>query len=273
LPARTTKGGAIVAVVSPKGGVGKTTIALNLSLALAGQHVSVVLLDGTVTGDLDSALAERAGTRCGLADLLVGKAALDQVLLPTVMPHLSLVPAGSAENMDTALTYSDQRQWRRVLGEVAERAAVVIVDTPAGIAGVTQNIIASSSHVLGVLQAECLAQRTFNLLTHAIDRVGAAHRPAVLGVVVNMLQHEHSTSLGVLATVSTQLPRALPFTCTLPRAPAVLEASRAGVPVRLLDPARPPAVSWLFDALAAEVADRLSLGPAREGKPLKLLPS
>jgi chromosome partitioning protein len=259
--------------VSPKGGVGKTTVALNLGTALACQQISVVLVDGTVTGDLDGALADRPGGRPGLGDLLLGKATLDQVLLPTAIPDLSLVPAGSAEVMDSTLTYSDQRQWRRVLGTISERAGVVIVDTPAGMAGVTQNIVASASHLLGVLQAEYLAQRAFSLFTRSLDRIAGAHRPAVLGIVINMLQADCSTSLAVLAKASSHFPRGWPFLTTLPRSATVLDASRAGVPLRLLDRSRPPPVAWLFDALAAEVAERLNIGLPRDGDPIKLLPS
>lgn len=79
----------IVSVVSPKGGCGKTTVALNLALSLARQARRVVLLDTDVNGDMLSAIDARAGAKFGFSDLLAGEDSVREALLPTVFPASS----------------------------------------------------------------------------------------------------------------------------------------------------------------------------------------
>jgi chromosome partitioning protein len=246
-------------VVSPKGGCGKTTISLNLALSLARQGRRVVLLDTDANGDVLSAIDAGARAKFGFYDLLSGQGSLQQALLPTVLPGFKILPAVGQALPDPDQLTADLGRLRRLFSELAYEAEIVIVDTPAGMFGVTQPIARVSTHVLGVLQAEQIAGRSFRRFAQALDAIPPAERPAVLGVVINMLQAKHEASLSVLQAASQDFPAEWLFDTSIPRHQAFLDASFAGVPLRHLNESAPPAVAWLFDTLAAEIAERLRL--------------
>jgi chromosome partitioning protein len=260
----------VVAVISPKGGCGKTTISLNLALSLARQGRRVVLLDTDANGDVLSAIDANTRAKFGFYDLLAGEGSLQQALLPTVLPGFKILPAVGHVLPEPDRLAVDLVRLRRLFSELAYEAEILIVDTPAGMFGVTQPIARASTHVLGVLQAEQIAGRSFRRFGQALEGIPPAERPAVLGVVVNMLQAKHEASLSVLQTASQDFPAEWLFDTSIPRHQAFLDASFAGVPLRHLNESAPPAVAWLFDTLAAEIAERLKL-PEVTAQPQPLL--
>jgi chromosome partitioning protein len=262
----------IIAVASPKGGSGKTTVALNLALSLARQDQRVILVDGDINGDLLSAIDERAGARAGVFDVLLGNATVDEALRNTVLGHLRILPALGADMPGPHVTFSDYAaRWRTLLSSLAERADLVLVDTPAGMFGVTHQIMSACTHVIGVQQAEVIATRSFSMFLEGLRAVPDARRPQVLGVFLNMLQVAQVASVDVLQDLCQKLPRSWLFETSIPRNSAFLEASALGVPLRMLHDKHPPAVSWLFDTLASEVLDRLDLRSQERGLRRRLL--
>jgi chromosome partitioning protein len=260
--------GCIVAVASPKGGSGKTTVALNLALALARRDHEVILVDGDVNGDVMSSIDGRSSAKAGVFDVLTGRAAPVDALRKTVIPNLQILPAVGQALPSPEVAFADYRaRWRALLQALSSRAEIVVVDTPAGMFGVTHQILGACTHVLGVLQAEVIAQRSFNMFADCLQTVPEAERPQVVGVFLNMLQIAHNASVGVLERACEKLPRHWLFETSIPRNPAFLDATAAGVPLHLYDPKHPPAVSWLFDTLATEVVDRLGIGPKESVAP------
>jgi chromosome partitioning protein len=260
-----------MAVASPKGGCGKTTIALNLSLSLARQGRSVILVDADINGDVLSSINARQRAEIGVFDVLLGVAASDEALLDTVLPHFKILPAvGGQLPRAEALNADHSASWRALLLELGKRADVVVVDTPAGMYGVTHQVLQASTHVIGVLQAEVVANRSFPRFLEALRAMPDELRPEVLGIVVNMLQTKHAASLSVFQSACSDLPGDWLFDTSIPRHRAFLDATQLGLPLRNLDEQSPPAVAWLFDNLAAEVAERLRLGTV-ERKPQPLL--
>lgn len=260
----------VIAVASPKGGSGKTTVALNLALALARQGRSVILADADINGDVLSAIDARGRATAGLFDVVLGRARLDSALLQTILPEFQIVPATGPElPAPDAFLRDLTDRLRATLHELGQRAEVVIVDTAAGMFGTTHQVLAASTHVLGVLQAESVAQRSFTRFADGLASVPEPARPKVLGVFLNMLQTRHAASLGVLQSASAELPADWLFDTSIPRHPAFLEASALGLPLRQVDEDAPPAVAFLFDNLAAEVAERLALrAPSRRAQRL-----
>jgi len=255
-------GPVVIAVASPKGGSGKTTVALNLALSLSRREHSVILVDADVNGDVLSAVDSRGSAEMGVFDVLSGKASPSGILRKTVVPNLQIAPAIGRGLPSPELTLADLRdRWRELLSDFSRRAQIVLVDTPAGMFGVTHQVLGSCTHVLGVLQAESIAQRSFTMFGDCIETLPEARRPKVLGVFLNMLQLAHGASIGVLEKACESLPRRWLFETSIPRNPAFLDASAAGLPLQLYDPKHPPAVSFLFDTLATEVVDRLGLVP------------
>lgn len=271
-PERTpTTPGKIVAIASPKGGSGKTTVSLNLALSLARQGRSVVLVDGDVNGDVLSAIDARQRAEVGVFDVLLGVADVEEALLETILPRFKILPAvGAGLPRADAFLMNHSEGWRALLKSLAQDADIIIVDTPSGVFGTTHQILSASTHVIGVLQAEVVANRSFSRFQEGLRGISEEMRPEVLGVVVNMLQMRHSASLSVFQSACSDLPGDWLFDTSIPRHRAFLDATSQGVPLRHMDEQAPPAVAFLFDNLAAEVVDRLRLG-AVERRPRRLL--
>jgi cellulose biosynthesis protein BcsQ len=261
-PDLLSKGGRVVAVVSPKGGCGKTTVALNLAVSLARQGRSVLLVDADINGDVLSAIDSRSRAEVGTYDLLTGVGLIERALLPTMLPKLKILPAVGRELPHPDLLMADHtRRWRTLMSELAERAEIVLVDAAAGMFGSAYQLLRASTHVLGVLQAERIADRSFVRFMDALQTLPGDQRPAVLGVVLNMLQTKHDGSLSVMLNACHDFPSDWLFETSIMRHPAFLDATHAGVPLRNLDEYAPPAVAWLFDTHAGEVTQRLKLDP------------
>jgi chromosome partitioning protein len=263
LSKRGELGPCVIAVASPKGGSGKTTVALNLALSLARREHRVILVDGDVNGDVMSSIDGRSTAKAGVFDVIVGGASPLDALRKTVMDDLEILPAIGQSLPSPELAFVDYRdRWQLLLHELSQRAEIVIVDTPSGMLGMTYQILSACTHVIGVLQAEVIAQRSFTMFADCLSLLPDSTRPKVLGVFLNMLQLRQQTSIDVLVRACERLPKDWLFETSIPRNSAFLEAAAAGVPLHLYDPKQPPAVSWLFDTLATEVLDRLQLAPA-----------
>lgn len=269
-PARTWSG-RVISVVSPKGGCGKTTIALNLAVSLARQGRSVLLVDADVNGDVLSAIDSRSRAEVGTYDLLTGVGLVERALLPTMLPKLKILPAIGRDLLQPELLMADHsRRWQMLMSELSERAEIVLVDAPAGMFGPTYQLLRASTHVLGVLQAERIADRSFPRFFDALQTIPTDQRPQILGVVLNMLQTKQDGSLSVMINAFRDIPPEWMFDTNIVRHQAFLDATHAGVPLRNLDEYAPPAVAWLFDTLAGEITQRLKLDPLPK-KPQALL--
>jgi cellulose biosynthesis protein BcsQ len=264
--------GRVIAVVSPKGGCGKTTVSLNLALSLARQGRTVVLVDADVNGDVLSSIDARSRATFGAFDIVLGQGSVDGALMKTVLTNFQILPAVGAHLPPPAQLSSDHSAaWQKLLSDLARRAEVVLVDTPAGMFGVTHQVLSAASHAIGVLQAEQIAARSFERFSEGLEAVAPERRPAVAGIVVNMLQTRQDASMAVFQSACQDLPPEWLFDTSIPRHPAFLDATHVGVPLRHLDDQAPPAIAWLFDNLAAEVTSRIALGSPGVGKPRPLL--
>ena len=261
----------VLGVVSPKGGSGKTTIALNLALSFARQDRSVILVDADINGDVLSAIASRQRVSYGAMDVLLDRVGPEAALLKTVLPHFRIMPALGEQLPDTAALLSDHSNgWQKLLRRLSAEAEIVIIDGPAGMFGGTLQFLSSCTHLLGVLQAELIASRSFTMLERALLLIPEAKRPDVVGIVLNMLQTRHGASVQVLQDACAHLPKGWLLDTAIPRSDAFLDATAEGLPLQLLDDRNPPAVSWLFDTLAGEITARLGLHVA-ERKPRPFL--
>jgi chromosome partitioning protein len=255
----TPRTGIAVAVTSPKGGVGKTTITLNLAFSLAQRGMKTLVVDADINGDVMSLLAARERVMRGAYDILGSPNELASVIRPTVVPELSILPACGPHVPETAMARrSLTAEWNALLAEARKLATVVLVDCPAGMFDVTSDVLGACTHAVGVVQSELVASRSSSMLMRGIQAIPAERRPRFLGVVVNMFQGRSEASLEAFHAITSD---AAPlFETTIPRSDAFAEACLAGVPVRFVQRrGQPPPVSWLFDMLATEVCDRIGV--------------
>lgn len=229
--------GTVLAVVSQKGGVGKTTTAINLASALAMRGRKTLLVDVDPQGAVRHGigLSDDVG-QAGLADLLAGTRELQEVVLPTALPWLRVLLAGSVSDAGEHESYAALVSTSSRLADLFDRARargyVVVVDTPPGLGAVTRRVLACAQHVLVPLQCEPLALQTTTQILRAVREASQANPALVLdGILLTMLEEGNDVSQRVASYVREQLPPELLFDVAIPRTMASIDAFAAGQPV------------------------------------------
>ncbi len=254
-----------LAITSQKGGVGKTTVAVNLAYALARRGWHTLLIDTDPQGSVGFSLSEKARRCAGFYDALRQRDSGDSYILSTRLPELNIMPAGQLESFfDVKPTgYDGAADIRRILDNTRRRGfQIVIVDTPAGLTGYTADVLRSADYALVPQQAEPLGVRSMPQMLQALTQLrqqGA--RIELAGILLTMMQHEQRESAEVVRELRQIIPPRLLFECVVPRDPLFIRASGLGVPLGLLFN-NPPAPAVAFDQLAAEVETRLKLRSA-----------
>jgi chromosome partitioning protein len=242
--------GTVLAVVSQKGGVGKTTTAINLASALARRGRKTLLVDVDPQGAVRHGVG-LTGTEhpAGLADVLAGTHELQDVVLPTPLPWLRVLLAGTVAESAEHESYHTELARSPKLGELFKRARsrgyIVVVDTPPGLGAVTRRVLAHSEHVIVPLQCEPLALQTTTQILRAVRDASATNASLVLdGILLTMLEDGNAVSQRVAEYVRAQLPAELLFDVAIPRTMASIDAFAAGQPVVLRSPDDPAARAY-----------------------------
>jgi chromosome partitioning protein len=246
--------GKVLAIVSQKGGVGKTTTAINLAVALARRGRKTLLIDADPQGSVRYGLGlNAAATRIGLS----GTHKMHEVVRTTNLPWLRVVSAGGVTQSAAHDAYQHQLAQSPLTAELFRRARdrgyTVIVDTPPGLGPVVHRVLACSQHVLVPLQCEPLALQTTTQILRGI-RSALSENPGLVleGIVLTMVEAGNPTSERVAAYVREQLPAGLVLDVVIPRTAASVEAFAAGQPVVLRAPEDGAAKAY------RALADRLS---------------
>ncbi|HEY4238682.1 MAG TPA: AAA family ATPase [Kofleriaceae bacterium] len=262
----------IVAIANQKGGVGKTTTAINLAASVASRGYRVLLLDFDPQGNASSGVGftrERIESSGGhsVYDALVGEVALGEVVRQTEIPTLFLAPATTdLVGAEIELISADHRE--RILADalapIANHYDYVFIDCPPSLGLLTLNALVAAEGVVVPMQAEYFALEGLSALTQTIDKVRTAYNPrlAIDGVVFTMFDARLSVANQVRAEVSSYFGDKL-FKETIPRNVRLSEAPSHGKPVLLYDVRCPGTKAYL--AVADELVERtLADEPAKE---------
>lgn len=252
--------GRIVAIANQKGGVAKTTTAVNLSACLAEMGKEVILIDLDPQGNATSGIgiAKNKLTR-SVYDVLINEIPLDQVLLKTDIKNLKVAPAQiELAGAEIELVSQPKREMKlaKAIQELDVEFDFMFIDCPPSLGLLTLNALTAASDVLIPVQCEYYALEGLTLLMHTLQRVTRSLNPKleILGAVLTMFDARTNLSIQVVDEVK-KFFQAKVFRTIIPRNVRLGEAPSHGKPIVLYDPrSRGAEVYW---DLAKEVLERV----------------
>lgn len=251
--------GRIIAIANQKGGVGKTTTAINLSACLAEKGKKVLAVDMDPQGNMTSGLGvDKDNAEKTVYDLIIGEAEINEVICREALENLDVIPTNidlSAAEIELIGVDGKEYIIRNAIHKVKDEYDFVIIDCPPSLSMLTVNAMTTADSVLVPIQCEYYALEGLSQLIHTIELVKERLNPELEmeGVVFTMYDARTNLSLQVVENVKDNLNQNI-YKTIIPRNIRLAEAPSYGMPINKYDTKSTGAESYRL--LAEEVINR-----------------
>ena len=259
-----------IAIANQKGGVGKTTTAINLATALAASGFRVLLIDSDPQGNASTGLGvERDARRKSIYQILVGEGTIADAALATRVPKLDLIPATQdlvAAELDLVAAENRETAMRRALAGARDQYEFILIDCPPSLGLITLNVLTAADGVIIPIQCEYYALEGISQLLNTVKLVQQNFNSALAidGVLLTMYDSRINLCRQV-ASDAKEYFGARMFPTVIPRNVRLAEAPSYGKPILMYDIQSVGARSYI--AVAQELVRRTAGEPNGSRKP------
>ena len=251
--------GRTIAIANQKGGVGKTTTAINLSACLAEKGKKVLAVDMDPQGNMTSGLGvDKDSVENTIYNLIIGESKMEEVLIKDVLENLDIIPTNiDLSGAEIELLDVEEKEYivRNEIDKIKDNYDFIIIDCPPSLSMLTINVMTTADSVLVPIQCEYYALEGLSQLIHTVELVRDRLNPklTIEGVVFTMYDARTNLSLQVVENVKDNLEQTI-YKTIIPRNIRLAEAPSYGIPINKYDPKSAGAESYL--RLADEVIDK-----------------
>ncbi|MCI8710653.1 MAG: ParA family protein [Dorea sp.] len=252
--------GRIIAIANQKGGVGKTTTAINLSACLAERGKKVLSVDMDPQGNMTSGLGmDKNSVETTIYDLIIGETDIEGVINKNVIENLDIIPTSiDLSGAEIELLDQEGKEYilRKALHDIKNKYDFIIIDCPPSLSILTINAMTAADSVLVPIQCEYYALEGLSQLIHTVELVKNRlnNELKIEGVVFTMYDARTNLSLQVVENVKDNLEQNI-YKTIIPRNIRLAEAPSYGMPINHYDPKSAGAESYL--KLADEVISQV----------------
>lgn len=251
--------GRVIAIANQKGGVGKTTTAINLSSCLAEKGQKVLAVDMDPQGNMTSGLGvDKNNVENTVYDLIIGESSINEVIVRDVLENLDIIPTSiDLSGAEIELLDVDEKEYiiRNAIANIKEDYDYIVIDCPPSLSMLTINAMTTADSVLVPIQCEYYALEGLSQLIHTVELVRDRLNPqlTIEGVVFTMYDARTNLSLQVVENVKDNLDQTI-YKTIIPRNIRLAEAPSYGMPINKYDPKSAGADSYM--RLADEVMEK-----------------